>query len=83
MGNDYFRLRPDAWQNAIRHGLEDEIKMFRRLAEHGLELVADRTPLARKGLEEMRDIYTFLDRKFPTLLERWEREHKGGESQVR
>lgn len=72
----YFHLRPDAWQHMIRHGLEDEIKMFRQLAEHGLELLADKTPLTRKGLEEMRDIYSCLEQKFPALLERWEQERK-------
>jgi len=72
----YFHLRPDAWQHMIKHGLEDEIKMFRQLAEHGLELLADKTTLTRKGLEEMRDIYTFFEREFPALVERWEQEHK-------
>ena len=73
---DYFRIRPDAWQHMIRRGLEDEIKMIRQLAEHGLELMADRTPLTRKWLEEMRDVYIFLEREFPALLERWEKERK-------
>ena len=72
----YFQLRPDAWQHMIKHGLEDEVKMFRQLAEHGLELLADKNPLARKGLEEMRDIYTFFEREFPALAERWEQERK-------
>ncbi|MFC2041430.1 GbsR/MarR family transcriptional regulator [Chloroflexota bacterium] len=73
--HDYFRLCPDAWQHLIRHGLEDEIKMIRQLAEHGLELLADNAPLTRKWLGEMRDIYAFLEREFPALLERWEQEH--------
>jgi len=72
--HDYFRLRPDAWQYMIRHGLEDEIKMFRQLAEHGLELLADKTPLTPKWLEEMRDVYSFLEQEFPAVLERWEQE---------
>ncbi|MEE8599022.1 MAG: hypothetical protein V3S69_05885, partial [Dehalococcoidales bacterium] len=61
----------------IKHGLEDEIKMFRQLAEHGLELMADKNPLTRKELEEMRDIYTFFEREFPALVERWEQEREG------
>ena len=73
----YFHLRPDAWQHMIKHGLEDEIKMFQQLAEHGLELLADNPPLTRKGLEEMRDIYTFFEREFPALVERWEQDRKG------
>ena len=68
--HDYFRLRSDAWQNIIRHGLEDEIKMFRQLAEHGLILFADKTPPTRKWLEDMRDIYAFLETEFPVMMER-------------
>ena len=73
---DYFRLRPDAWHHMIRRGLEDEIKMVRQIAERGLELLADKTPLTRKWLEEMRDVYTFLEREFPPLLERFEQKQK-------
>ncbi len=75
--HDYFHLRPDAWQHMMRRGLEDEIKMFRQLAEHGLELLVDKTPLTRKWLEEMRDVYSFLEQEFPLLLDRWEQERKG------
>ncbi len=74
--HDYFHLRPDAWQHMMRRGLEDEIKMFRQLAEHGLELLADKTPLTQKWLEEMRDVYSFMEQEFPVLLERWEQERK-------
>ena len=74
--HDYFRLRSDASQRMIRRGLEDEIKMVRQLAEHGLELLIDKTPLTRKWLEELHDVYTFLELEFPTLLERWEQKRK-------
>ncbi len=73
---DYFRLRSDAWQHMIGRGLTEEIKMVRQLAERGLELLGDKTPVTKKWLEEMRDVYTFLEREFPTLLERWERGHQ-------
>jgi len=81
--HDYFRLCPDAWHYVIRHGLEDEIKMFRQLAEHGLELLANKTPLTRKWLEEMRDVYGYLEHEFPALLERWEQERKEGKLPAR
>jgi len=81
--HDYFRLRPDAWRHMIRHGLEDEIKMFRQLAEHGLGLPTDKTPLTRQWLEEMRDMYLFFERALPALVERWEQEHKKGKQQAR
>ena len=73
---DYFRLRSDAWQHMIGRGLTEEIKMVRQLAERGLELLGDKTPVTKNWLEEMRDVYTFLEHEFPTLLERWEKEHQ-------
>ena len=80
--HDYFRLRANACQCIMRRGLEDEIKLFRQLAERGLELLADKAPLAYKRLEEMRDVYIFLEREFPALLERWEQERARNKSQV-
>lgn len=72
--HSYFRLQPDALCHMIRHGVEDEVKMFRQLAEHGLELPADKTPLTRKWLEEMRDMYAFFEQEFPALVEHWEQQ---------
>ena len=57
----------------IGRGLTDEIKMVRQLAEHGLELLGEKTPVTRKWLEEMHDVYTYLEQEFPALLERWEK----------
>jgi len=80
---DYFRLRSDAWQHMIGRGLTGEITMVRQLAEHGLELLGDKTSTTRKWLEEMLDVYTFLEREFPALLERWEREYQKGRQIVK
>ncbi|MFC1892780.1 GbsR/MarR family transcriptional regulator [Chloroflexota bacterium] len=77
----YLRIRSDAWLHLIKRGLEDEIKMFHQLAEHGLALLASKTPQTPDWLVEMQkmhNIYTFLGREFPALLERWEREHQEG-----
>jgi DNA-binding transcriptional regulator GbsR (MarR family) len=71
--HDYFRLRPDALKRTIRHGLEDEIKMFRQLAEHGLELMGREASVRRNWLEEMRDRYIFLEKEFPAMMERYEK----------
>ncbi len=73
----YFRLCPDAWQHMIRRGLVDEIRMVRQLAERGLDLLGEET-LTRGWLEEMRDVYTFLEEEFPALLARWEERRNSG-----
>ena len=80
---DYFRLRADAWQHMIGRGLTGEITMVRQIAERGLELLGSKTSTARKWLEEMLDIYTFLEQEFPALLERWEKERQKGSQTVK
>lgn len=71
--HNHFRLRTDALQRTIRHGLEDEIKMFRQLAENGLELLGGESSIRRQWLEEMYDRYAFLEQELPTLMESYEK----------
>jgi len=73
--HDYFRLHKEALPRIIKHGLEDEIKMLQRLSEQGLELLKGESSERRRWLEEMYDRYTFLEREFPALMERYEK-HK-------
>jgi hypothetical protein len=60
----------------MKHGLEEEIKMFRQLAERGLNLVRDKDSSTLQWLREMHDLYTFFEREYPALLERWAHERK-------
>ena len=72
-----FRLlksRPNEWQTAAE---------FRQLAERGLELVGNRNSPRRQWLKAMRDSYAFLEKEFPTLIERWEQERKESKLKVR
>ena len=71
---DHFRLREDALQRTIQHGLEDEIKLFLNISRKGLGLMKDEASVRRQWLEEMYDRYTFLEKEFPVLMERWQRE---------
>jgi DNA-binding transcriptional regulator GbsR (MarR family) len=72
--HDNFRLPENAVKMLIRHGLEQEIKMFRGLADQGLEL-AKALPVKRKTwLKEMQSHYTYLEKSFPALMEKYERE---------
>ncbi len=71
--HNHFRLSDDALQKIIEHGLEDEIKMFRQLAENGLKMMKNEPPARKKWLEQMRDRYQFLEKAFPKLMERYDR----------
>jgi len=78
--HDYFCIRPSTFQHALKQDVE-RVTILRKLAERGLELLEDKAPLTRQGLEEMRDMYAFFEREFPALLERWEQEREKGQSQ--
>ena len=71
-----FRLHHDAWRHMVGHGLGDEVTIFRQVAEDGLKLVKGKPSIRRKWLEEMRAVYTFLERELPLLMKRWEKERK-------
>ena len=71
--HDYFQLRQDALRWIVKHGLEDEIKIFRNIAEKGLVLVKDQASIRRQWLEEMCDRYAFLEQEFPVLMERYDK----------
>ena len=74
--HDHFRLSEDALRKTIQHGLEDEIRMFRKLAERGLELMQREPSVRKKWLKEMRNRYSFLEKEFPVLIENYEKNVK-------
>ena len=75
--HDHFRLPEDAVKKIIRHGLEQEIKMFRSLAERGLELTKA-IPAKRKAwLKEIQSRYSYLEKEFPALLEKYDARKTG------
>ena len=72
---DYFRIRSDAWTNALKDRLAQAIA-FRQLADEGLAVLADAAPQRKQRLLEMRLMYAFLEREIPALLDRWEKERQ-------
>ncbi len=79
---DYFRIKGGAWHQMIKESLV-QLTVFQQLIERGLELIEDKAHFNRQWLEEMRDMYAFFEREFPTLLERWEQERKKRQTQAR
>jgi DNA-binding transcriptional regulator GbsR (MarR family) len=74
--HDNFCLPENAVNMLIRHGLEQEIKMFRGLAEQGLEMNKNLPARRKTWLKEMQNHYTYLEKAFPDLMEKYEREKK-------
>lgn len=72
---DYFRVRPNAWQETTRRQTA-LIGVFQEMAGRGLRLLKAGDSEAREGLEEMRDFYAFWERELPAVLERWDEERR-------
>ena len=71
----YFRIRKDAWTNALKDRLTQAVT-FRQLADEGLAVLKDGAPDRLRRLQEMRLMYAFLEREIPELLKRWEKERQ-------
>lgn len=49
---------------------------WRRLADTGLAILADRPPASRARLQEVRDVYAFMERELPSMLARFLEQRK-------
>jgi DNA-binding transcriptional regulator GbsR (MarR family) len=72
--HDFFRLPPDAIKKVIGHGLEQEIKMFRGLADQGLEMNKTLPAKRKTWLKEMQSRYGYLEKKFPAIMAQYDKE---------
>ncbi|HEX7309481.1 GbsR/MarR family transcriptional regulator [Lentzea sp.] len=72
---EHFRVRDNAWTTLYsrQHSVVDDVL---RAVEKGVEAVGPGH--ARDRLEYMRDFYTFLLNEAPVLVERFERQRRGG-----
>ena len=73
------RIRPESWADLMLKRMHT-VTLFRKHVEHGLTLVKGKGPAVRHRLEEVRDLYRFLEVEMPRLLERWQRGRKGREA---
>jgi DNA-binding transcriptional regulator GbsR (MarR family) len=67
---DYIRIKRDAWTQIIMFEVS-EFVTGRQLAERGLALLEHEPPEQQERLKEARDLYAFLERETPLLIERW------------
>ena len=65
---EYFSAPAGAFR-ALLLGASAIYARFREVTEHGLEVVADRPPIARRRIQEVHDFVVFVEGLFPTMLE--------------
>jgi predicted transcriptional regulator len=77
----YYRIKPGFWSELMKTHL-DRLTALRKLAEHGLDLIEGKDPSAPHRLQEMRDFCVFWEKEIPTLMERYDQEHKQGTQMI-
>ncbi|MEZ4636017.1 MAG: transcriptional regulator [Caldilineaceae bacterium] len=70
---DYYRLLPHLWSRVLG-AKRNQFTDFLQLAERGLALLPESNAQRRERLAEMYDLYAFMEREYPKLLQRWEAE---------
>ncbi len=70
---DYFRLRPDLWEQMLALQLS-ELAQMRELAERGLALLDGAPSADTERLREMYELHAFFEKEMPALLERYKKE---------
>lgn len=70
----YYRIRPGSWTELLRNRM-GFVRAMRELASRGLTLMEDEDAQQRQRLQEIHDLYAFLENEVPMLFERWKEEH--------
>jgi DNA-binding transcriptional regulator GbsR (MarR family) len=65
---EYFSAPPGAFR-ALLLGAAGIYRRFREVTEHGLSVVADRPPAARRRMQEVHDFVAFVEGMFPAVLQ--------------
>jgi DNA-binding MarR family transcriptional regulator len=73
---EYFSAPPETFETFLR-GAARIYHHFREMAERGLGAIADRPPGSSARLEEFRDLFAFMEREVPTVVDRFLRERAG------
>lgn len=73
---EYFSAPPEALDSFLENAGRI-YRRFREIAERGLEAIADRPPASRRRLEELRDVFGFVEQEVPTVVDRFLRDRAG------
>ena len=73
---EYFSAPPETFDSFLE-GAGRIYRRFREMAERGLDAMADRPPASRARLEEFRDVFAFVEREVPAVIDRFLREEAG------
>lgn len=77
---DYFRIKPDLWAQLLQARMS-QLTDLHQLAEDGLELMSAEPLELRQRLQDMHDLYSYVEMELPRLIEQWEQQRASGEAE--
>ena len=76
---DYFVMKPDVWAQLLQARMS-QVTDLHQLAEDGLELLDGEPPELRQRIQDMHDLYSYIETELPIMIERWEQKRASGKS---
>ncbi|HEX2469468.1 MAG TPA: MarR family transcriptional regulator [Candidatus Limnocylindrales bacterium] len=73
---EYFSAPPEALDSFLENAGRI-YRRFREIAERGLDAIADRPPASRSRLEELRDVFAFMEQEVPAVVDRFLHDRAG------
>ncbi len=70
----YLRLADDASPELMRERMA-RLRILRDVGAQGLKLLDGSTPERRRRLQRFHDFYSFMEREFKPIIDRWDAEH--------
>lgn len=67
---EYFSAPPETFDSFLE-GAGRIYRRFREMAERGLEAIADRPASSRARLQELRDVFAFVEQEVPVVVDRF------------
>jgi len=71
---EFFRIAADGWARMLARRYE-KAAGFRAVTEKGLELLEGASEQRRERLDNVHELYRFLERELPELWRRWEEQN--------
>lgn len=72
-----YRVKADSFVNLL-HTEAGIFKDVRNLIERGLDTIKNEPPEVRKRLTEGYDLFAYVEKEYPLLIEKWQKQRKKG-----
>lgn len=69
---DYYRLKPKLWRDSVKLAVK-KMADLKNIAARSLKILDD-VNVNKESLQEMHDVYAFLEEQMPLILDAWEKQ---------